>query len=68
MTTHEPKLHVDTKPVAGGCCASHGTNDLDVARPEAASHDKHVEHAKVTLAEAAAEKPKARHSSGCCCS
>ncbi|MES2915049.1 MAG: hypothetical protein V4753_08020 [Pseudomonadota bacterium] len=68
MTTHEPKLHADTKPVAGGCCASHGTDDLDVTRPEAASLTRHGDHAKVAAADTPAEKPKARHGSGCCCS
>lgn len=66
--TPEHKLNANMKPVTGGCCASHGTDDLDVARPEAESLTRHVEHTKVTEADVSAEKAKARHGSGCCCS
>ncbi|MDX2289785.1 MAG: hypothetical protein NW217_13300 [Hyphomicrobiaceae bacterium] len=68
MTTPEHKLNADMKPVTGGCCAAHGTDDLDVTRAEAASPSKHIEHAMVSAADAPADKPKARHGSGCCCS
>jgi len=68
MTKPETRLQAETKSAAGGCCGSHGEHGLDATSSERASNDKHVERAKATGADASADRPKAKHGSGCCCS
>lgn len=68
MTTLKSASHVEPKPVGGGCCATHGAVEPATKALERTAQDRHLDHVKAEAADAPADKPKAKHGSGCCCS
>lgn len=68
MTTLKPASQVEPKPVGGDCCAPHSAVEQATKSLERTAQDKHHEHVKAEVADTPADKPTAKHGSGCCCS